>query len=60
MSIAHRKVNKRIRFVDAQGNPLSNKDIGIRQTNHKFLFGCDGVEVEKQFVDGNEEVVTLK
>ncbi|RKM57653.1 1,4-beta-xylanase [Butyrivibrio sp. XB500-5] len=40
MEIAHRKVNKRIRFTDAQGNPLSNKSIGIKQTNHKFLFGC--------------------
>lgn len=40
MSIDHRKVSKPIKFVDGSGNALANKSVSIKQTNHKFLFGC--------------------
>lgn len=40
MSIDHRKVSKPIKFVDSNGNALANKSVTLRQTNHKFLFGC--------------------
>ncbi|MCR5420750.1 MAG: endo-1,4-beta-xylanase [Lachnospiraceae bacterium] len=40
MDILHRKVNKKIRFTDASGNPLAEKQVSINQTDHDFLFGC--------------------
>ncbi len=58
MGIAHRKVNKRIRFVDKQGNPIANKEVRIRQTGHKFLFGCGAFEFVP-FVNGNEDLKQL-
>ncbi|MBO4928135.1 MAG: endo-1,4-beta-xylanase [Clostridiales bacterium] len=55
MDISHRKVLKRVRFVDQAGNPLSNKSIRVKQTNHKFLFGCGAFDF-KEYVDkGTEE-----
>lgn len=39
MDISHRKVTKKIRFTDSQGNPLARKEIGVRQVRHSFLFG---------------------
>ncbi|MBQ9866072.1 MAG: endo-1,4-beta-xylanase [Lachnospiraceae bacterium] len=40
MDISHRKVKKQIRFTDAAGAALADKQISIKQTNHSFLFGC--------------------
>ena len=40
MDYSHRKVSKKIRIVDAQGNAVANKEVSVKQTNHKFLFGC--------------------
>lgn len=37
---AHRVVNKKIKFTDAQGKPIADRDIAVNQTNHQFLFGC--------------------
>lgn len=58
MGIAHRKVNKHIRFVDKQGNPIVNREVRIRQTGHKFLFGCGAFEFVP-FVNGNEDLKQL-
>ncbi|MCR5543319.1 MAG: endo-1,4-beta-xylanase [Eubacterium sp.] len=55
MSIKHRKVNKRIRFVDSAQNPIANKEINIRQTNHKFLFGCGAFDFIPYVKEGTEE-----
>ncbi len=54
MDISHRKVNKRIQFKDAQGNPLANKEIAVKQTNHQFLFGCGGFDFLPYVTKGNE------
>ena len=54
MDITHRKVNKRILFKDAQGNPLINKEIAVEQTNHQFLFGCGGFDFQPYVTRGNE------
>ena len=40
MDTAHRKVKKRIRFTDASGHALANREVRISQVNHAFLFGC--------------------
>ena len=44
MDYSHRKVSKKIRIVDAQGNAVANKEVSVKQTNHKFLFGCGAFE----------------
>lgn len=58
MDIAHRKVNKIVRVLDAEGRPLKNTAIKVSQTNHKFLFGCGAFDTipyvlgeEKAFKD---------
>ena len=40
MDISHRKISKRVQFVDANNNPIAGKQVKIKQTNHSFLFGC--------------------
>ena len=30
-----------LRFLDAQGAPLTNVEIKLEQTRHEFLFGCN-------------------
>lgn len=45
MDYSHRKAQRRIRFVDASGNPIKNSRVNIQQTNHKFLFGCGAFDV---------------
>ena len=45
---AHRMGSKRIRLVDASGNPVRRKEVALKQTNHKFLFGSgifDAIQV---------------
>lgn len=59
MDISHRKVNKRIRFTDKQGNPIKNKEIKVKQLKHDFLFGCGGF-VFLPFYDGEEEAASVR
>jgi len=50
---AHRMASKTIKLVDASGNPVAGKEVALKQTNHKFLFGCgifDAVEVANKNV----------
>ncbi|MBB2181858.1 endo-1,4-beta-xylanase [Lachnospiraceae bacterium MD1] len=39
-SLAHRKAVKKIRFIDIEGNALSNTLVHVKLVNHQFLFGC--------------------
>ena len=36
----HRKVRKKVRFVDAKGVAIANQNVQAKLENHKFLFGC--------------------
>jgi GH35 family endo-1,4-beta-xylanase len=54
MELSHRKVNKRVRFTDTQGNPLSGQEIRIQQKNHAFLFGCGGFVFIPHVLKGEE------
>ncbi|MCR4806910.1 MAG: endo-1,4-beta-xylanase [Lachnospiraceae bacterium] len=54
MEISHRKVSKRIRFTDKKGNPLSGREIKVKQTNHDFLFGCGGFDFIPYVAGGDE------
>ncbi len=38
--LSHRKAKCTLRIVDGQGQPLSDKTMSLKQTNHEFLFGC--------------------
>ncbi len=40
-----RKGVRTIRIIDAQGKPVSNQRIEIRQKKHQFLFGCGAFEI---------------
>ena len=54
MDISHRQVNKRVRFTDASGNPIAGKNIKVKQTAHKFLFGCGGFDFMPYVIEGND------
>jgi endo-1,4-beta-xylanase len=50
---AHRMARKTIKLVDASGNPVAGKEVALKQTNHKFLFGCgifDAIDVANKNV----------
>ncbi len=55
MDISYRKVKKRIRLTDPQGKPLSNTEVRLRQTKHKFLFGCGAFDFIPYVMNGDEE-----
>ena len=38
--LAHRKAAARLRILGADGAPVANRPVEIRQTAHRFLFGC--------------------
>lgn len=59
MAIAHRQVNKRIRFVDGQGNPLCGQQVRIKQTNHEFLFGCGAFDFIPYVMKGEDKYKQL-
>ncbi|HKM34510.1 MAG TPA: endo-1,4-beta-xylanase [Lachnospiraceae bacterium] len=44
-SIAHRKAKCTLRFIDENGNAVTNQTITVKQTNHEFLFGCGAFDV---------------
>jgi endo-1,4-beta-xylanase len=39
-SLEHRKAEQRIRFINGEGNILSNTTVKVKLVNHQFLFGC--------------------
>ena len=59
MDLSHRKVNKRIHFSDAGGNPLADKEVRVKQTNHSFLFGCGAFDFMPYLMKKDEEFTTL-
>ena len=59
MDLSHRKVNKRIHFKDASGNPLADKEVRVKQTNHSFLFGCGAFDFMPYLMKKDEEFTTL-
>lgn len=51
--LAHRMASKTIKLVDGSGNPVAGREVALKQTNHKFLFGCgifDAIEVANRNV----------
>ena len=52
--LAHRKGKLKIQVTDIKGNPMSNAEVEIKQTNHDFLFGCGGFDVMAYVTGGDE------
>ena len=59
MEYNSKKVKKRVRFTDGAGNALSGCNIGIKQTEHAFLFGCGGFDFIKYVMEGEDEYKQL-
>ena len=59
MDISHRKVTKRIRFEDANGNPIADKQIAVKQSSHSFLFGCGAFDFLPYVMEGKDEYKQL-
>ncbi len=38
--LAHRMASSTIKLVDGAGNPVAGQEVTLRQTNHRFIFGC--------------------
>jgi len=55
MDISHRKVTGRVQFKDNLGNPIANKKVHLKQTNHSFLFGCGAFDFIPFVKNGDEE-----
>lgn len=53
--IAHRKVKKTIKVMDANGNPVSNVKVRVKQKKHKFLFGCGAFDFIPYVMEGDDE-----
>ncbi len=59
MSISYRMVTKKLHFTDGNGNPLKEKEIHVKQTNHSFLFGCGAFDFLAYLHRKDEEFKTL-
>lgn len=44
-SLAHRRGAATVTLTGADGAPLAGADVVVRQTNHKFWFGCIGFDL---------------
>lgn len=45
MDISHRKVKRTVRFIYEDNKPVAGSRIHVKQTNHKFLFGCGAFDI---------------
>ncbi|MFW6267270.1 MAG: endo-1,4-beta-xylanase [Halanaerobium sp.] len=43
-NLEHRQQKVKLKILDSEGNPLQNQKVEIQQTEHEFLFGCNGFE----------------
>ena len=55
MDISHRKVTKKIKITGADGKALAGKAVRVRQTNHKFLFGCGAFDFIPYVMTGEDK-----
>ena len=53
--VAHRRAKQVLRVTDAQGNPVANTTLQLKQTNHKFLFGWGAFDFNVRFAIPDEE-----
>ncbi len=58
MELSHRKVTKKLRFTDRNGNALKEREISIKQINHAFLFGCGAFDFIPYVMKGEDKQLT--
>lgn len=51
----HRKVRKKVRFVDAKGVAIANQNVQAKLENHKFLFGCGAFDTLPATAQGDSK-----
>ena len=54
--VAHRRASKVVKVVDANGSPIANTKMRLRQTNHEFLFGCGAFDINEYFATDDPAV----
>ena len=57
-ALSHRKATANLRLVKADGTPIANSSVTVKQTSHQFLFGCgafDSVALMQAKKSGNEK-----
>ena len=57
----HRMGEKKITLLMADGSPLANAEVTIRQVKHQFLFGCgavDSIPLANDELDGRQKELT--
>ena len=59
MSLDHRKATRKIRVTDAAGQPVVNTKLRLKQTQHKFLFGCGAFDFMPYLLSMNADEVPL-
>lgn len=57
--LAHRRASRVVKVVDANGNPVTNKTLRLRQTNHEFLFGCGAFDINAYYEIDTPEAKTF-
>ena len=58
--LSHRQAEARLRFVRPDGTPVAHQPVEIRQTSHKFLFGCgafDTVELQRELPEAQRRLL---
>ena len=61
-ALSHRKATANLRLVNADGTPLANSAVTVKQTSHQFLFGCgafDSVALMRAKESGNEQAAAF-
>ena len=54
--VAHRRASKVVKVTDANGAPIANTKMRLRQTNHEFLFGCGAFDINEYFLNDDPAV----
>ena len=57
--VSHRRASKVVKVVDANGEPMANTKIRLRQTNHEFLFGCGAFDINEFFLTDDPAVKAI-
>ncbi|MBR5712389.1 MAG: endo-1,4-beta-xylanase [Lachnospiraceae bacterium] len=59
MALDHRKATKKVLITDASGRPMANAKLSLKQTQHKFLFGCGAFDFMPYLLSMNADEVPL-
>ena len=54
-ALSHRKATARLRMMNADGTPIANRPVDVRQTSHQFLFGCGVFEAVEMMNPHSDE-----